>query len=459
LESAVAHALWQDVLAAAERAVGARALDLWLRHAALVEADREEVVVVVSTPFERDRLEAPRLADALARAFEALLGARPRLRVEVDPHLVASLDARPPLARDHGAGTAGEAASAPPPKPPLARRQAFPDDMTFDGFVTGGANRLAREAAERVCLAPGGELNPLVLCGGCGSGKTHLLTAIARRLREEDPRCNVIFATAERFTNEFTAGIRNHRTPDFRERYRRADVLLVDDVHDLCSKPKTQLEFLHTFETLVNAQRQIVLTSEFDPKRLEKLHPGLAGRFLAGLVVALEPPDLETRRRIVEARARRLKLSLPRELTEFLAKNVLRPRDLCGALTILQAHAAIGERLDVGLAERRLGDILGPRRALAPEARVVEIVAEAFALEPEALLAARRADVARARQVAMVLVRRLTTLSLKEIGDVFGRKPSTVTFAESRIEARAAAEPALRETLAACTRRFRETAR
>lgn len=439
VQSAVAHALWQDVLAEVERALGACTVELWLRQAALVEADREEVVVVVSTQFQREQLETARLSAALGRAFETLLGARPRLRIDVDPHQVAG----------------GEPPRAEPPTPARGRGP-LPDDMTFAGFVTGAPNRLAREAAERVCCAPGEELNPLVLCGADGSGKTHLLTAIARRLREEDPARNVILVTAEDFTNQFTAGIRNHRTPAFRDRYRDAHALLIDDVHDLCSKPKTQLEFLHTFESLANAQRQIVLTSEAEPKRLEKLHPGLAGRFLAGLVVTLEPPDLDLRRRIVEARARRLRLAPGRELVEFLAKNVTRVRDLCGALTILQAHAALGERLDVGLAERRLRHLLGARRALAPEALILEIVAEAFALDPQGLLQGWRNDVARARQVAMVLVRRLTSLSLKEIGAFFGRQPSTVTFAEKSVGALEAADGAMKDTLAACTQRFKD---
>jgi chromosomal replication initiator protein len=443
-----AHALWQDVLLEVERLLGASAVDLWLRQAALVEACREEVVIAVATPFERERLLSSRLATALGAAFESLLGARPALRVEVDPLLAEPFDERQPEPRPPAAPTGC------PPRAPAP-------DLSFDAFVTGPSNRLAREAALRVARAPGDELNPLVICGGPGSGKTHLLSAIAGALEQAGSCGPVIFATAEEFANQFTAGIRNRRTTSFRDRYRGAAALLIDDIHLICSKPKTQIEFLHTFEALFHAGRQIVVTSEEDPKRLAPLHPGLAGRFLAGLVVSIEPPDLETRRRIVEDRARRLRMPLSSALADFLARNVTRsPRDLCGALAILKAHAAIGERLDLALAERHLRDILGPRPRLAPEALLVEIVAESFAIDAPALMGGGRgAGLARARQVAMYLVRRLTPLSLKEIGALFRRGPSTVTSAEARIGALAAADAALREALAACDARFRERTR
>lgn len=460
--SSIAQALWQDVLAEVEREVGAGAVDLWLRRAALVEADREEVVVVVATRFERDRLAEAKIAEPLARAFATLLGGRPRMRIDVDPR-----------AFDAAGGQAGAAPPPvaqvpPPPVPPAAAARAAPrvaaaasDDQSFRTFVTGPSNKLAFDAADKVCCAPGAELNPLVLCGPDGIGKTHLLTAISRRLRDEAPRRNVVLATAEDFTNQFTSGIRNHRTASFRDRYRLADALLIDDLHMLCSKPKTQIEFIHTFEALLHGQRQIVVTTEESPKNLASLHPGLAGRLLAGLVVTIEAPELDTRRRILEARARRMKLSLGMDVLEFIARNVTRNvRDLCGALAIVQAHAAIGDRVDLDLARRALKDLLGPEPALPPEALLLEIVAEDQAVDAAAVRAGgRRAEIARARQIAMYLTRRLTTLSLKEIGAFFGRGPSTVTFAAARVECLVEVDPAVRRAVADCTRRFAEQTR
>lgn len=442
--TAVARALWRNVLAEVEREVGAGAVDLWLAQAALVEADREEVVVFVPTPLARERLLSGRLAEAIAVAFARLLGARPRIRIEVEATMAQPFpqDGQRPSLR------AGDAGGTPVPL-------ESGDEMTLCAFVAGAENREALDAAARVCRSPGSELNPLVFCGPEGLGKTHLLTAIGRRLREDGAR-GVVQTTAEDFTNQFTAAIRTNATARFRERFRTAGALLIDDLHFLRGRAKTQIELLHTFEALLQAQRQIVVACEDCPKFFPDFHPGLVGRLLAGLVVTIEPPAVETRRKILEARATRLAVRLAPEVLDFLAENVTRSvRDLCGALAVLRAHASIGERVDVALARRRLGGFLAPEPPPAPERRIVEIVAAEFSLDPGAIAGgARRAEAVLARQVAMYLVRRLTRLSLREIGALFGRKPSTVTFAGAKVEGLIAKDERVRRVVEEATRRF-----
>lgn len=447
------RALWQDVLAEVERNVGAGAVEMWLRDVVLVDAHREEVVIAVPTAFARQRIEG-RLNERLAGAFESLLGARPQIRVVVDPAAHAPAPAPAPAPVSVPVPVPGPAAAAPSPRPAAARI----DEMSLETFVVGPANKVAFRAAERVCESPGDELNPLVVVGATGLGKTHLLAAIARRLREESPRADLLLVTAEDFANQFSAGIRSSQTERFRERYRRADAVLIDDVQQLASKPKTQLEFLHTFEALLNARKQIVVSCEESPKRLEALHPGLRTRLLAGLVVELGLPDLETRRRMLDLLARRHKISLTREVMEFMARNLTRnARDLVGAIARLQAHAAIGERVDVPLAKRRLGDLLGPKVRVRPEELLLEIVAERCGVPADDLRqGSRRLGAAQARQIAMFLARRLTKLSLTEIGRFFGREPSTVTYAENKIARLLVGDDEINRLVEDCQERFED---
>jgi len=330
------------------------------------------------------------------------------------------------------------------------------EEMSFESFVVGRSNMLAARVAERICAAPGSDLNPLVVCGGVGNGKTHLLMAIARRLKERDPDCSVVFTTAEKFATQFTAGIRSHDGESFRARYRRADALAIDDIHLVSSKAKTQIELMRTFEELLNAGRQIVVSSLETPKRLGSLHPGLVGQLVAGLVVVLQAPDEEVGRRVLEDRMRRQGVSWAPEVSEFLARNVTRSvRDLCAAVTRLKAHVALGETVDIPLVRCALADLLGPGPSLAPESLLLEIVARRFGIGLSDLGGpSRRRELTGARQVAMYLLRKHTGLSLAEIGRLFHRRPSAVSFARAKIEESIKADDALREVLQDCERRF-----
>jgi chromosomal replication initiator protein len=451
--------LWEEVLLEVGRRYGRQAgggaAESYLADAVLVDADRSEVVIAVPREFVRQRIEG-KLAAAIADVFETFLGARPEVKVVVDPSLApktAPAGAEKPVritvaAPERRARSSGrlsvvdmsQVAGASAPAVAAGGQDALArlgQDVALETFVVGPSNKIAFQAAERICDNPGGEASPLVVTGPAGLGKTHLLAAIARRLHEKRPRAAIRFATAEDFLNQYCAASahRGAGMEAFRARYRKADALVLDDVHVLVGKDRTQDELCHTLEELKHAGKQVVVSSAEHPKRIEGLSPRLSGRLISGLVVAIDPPDAETRRRLVEACARKHKARLPHDVIDFVARALTRNMgDIVGAIQRLSASASIGARVDVPTARRLLADLLGPRRETPVIEIIVQVVSERCRVPLEDLRGGgRRQACARARQVAMFLARRLTDLSLAEIGRFFGREPSTVTFAEARV--------------------------
>lgn len=316
---------------------------------------------------------------------------------------------------------------------------------TFDRFVIGPGNRFAHAAALAVAELPGEAYNPLFLHGPPGLGKTHLMGAIARYLREHHPTLKVHYTTAERFTSEFVATLRTDGPERFKERYRSLDALLIDDVQVLEGKPRTEEEFVHTFNALYAAGKQIVLSSDRPPSALSRLEQRLRDRFQWGLTVEIEPPDLRTRVALLWRFASDAVDQLPdpqvlREIANAAPGNV---RGLEGALTRVLAMASIfGEPLERGVVERafRPAARKGTEGAsvTAPSVRAIQdTVCSVLGVSREELLSARRTPrVARARQLAMYLCRELTPLSLAQIAREFDRDHSTVLHAVRSIESR-----------------------
>jgi chromosomal replication initiator protein len=308
---------------------------------------------------------------------------------------------------------------------------------TFEQFVIGSGNRFAHAAALAVAELPGQAYNPLFIHGRPGLGKTHLLHAIGHYVNRFSKDLRVRYATVEEFTSAFVDALRNRRIADFKDRFRKADVVLIDDVQFLASKKQTREEFFHTFNALCEADRQLVMTSDCPPQEVPDLEQRLAERLQSGLVVELELPGIEVRRAILEKRARLDDVALSRDVCEEIARSVSSSvRALEGALIRVVAYASLrGEPPTPTLVRHVLGRLGANSHAATTVADILELTAEKFGVRREDLLERnRRPDIAIARQVAMYLARELTRHSLPEIGRrVGGRNHATVLHAVNRI--------------------------
>jgi chromosomal replication initiator protein len=344
-----------------------------------------------------------------------------------------------PPHRGGGGPVPGRSAQGGGPGEPHARLNP---KYLFDTFVIGASNRFAHAAAVAVAEAPAKAYNPLFIYGESGLGKTHLLHAIGHYARSLYPGTRVRYVSSEEFTNEFINSIRDGKGDTFRKRYRDVDILLVDDIQFLASKESTQEEFFHTFNTLHNANKQIVLSSDRPPKQLVTLEDRLRNRFEWGLTTDVQPPELETRIAILRKKAVQEQLNAPPEVLEFIASRISRNiRELEGALIRVTAFASLNRQpVDLGLTEIVLKDLIPGGEDTAPEitaGAIMSATADYFGLTVEDLCGSSRSRVlVTARQIAMYLCRELTDLSLPKIGAQFGgRDHTTVMHADRKIRA------------------------
>ncbi|MBV7698859.1 chromosomal replication initiator protein DnaA [Streptomyces sp. TRM70350] len=332
---------------------------------------------------------------------------------------------------------AAQPAPATGPGEPTARLNP---KYLFDTFVIGASNRFAHAAAVAVAEAPAKAYNPLFIYGESGLGKTHLLHAIGHYARSLYPGTRVRYVSSEEFTNEFINSIRDGKGDSFRKRYREMDILLVDDIQFLADKESTQEEFFHTFNTLHNANKQIVLSSDRPPKQLVTLEDRLRNRFEWGLITDVQPPELETRIAILRKKAVQEQLNAPPEVLEFIASRISRNiRELEGALIRVTAFASLNRQpVDLGLTEIVLKDLIPGGEDSTPEitsTAIMSATADYFGLTVEDLCGSSRGrQLVTARQIAMYLCRELTDLSLPKIGALFGgRDHTTVMHADRKI--------------------------
>jgi chromosomal replication initiator protein len=304
----------------------------------------------------------------------------------------------------------------------------------FETFVVGSGNRLAHAACLAVAEKPARAYNPLFLYGGVGLGKTHLLHAIGNACHTRG--LNVLYVSSEEFTNDMINAIRTHTNQAFREKYRSADVLLVDDIQFIAGKESTQEEFFHTFNTLHGQDKQIIVSSDRPPKSLNTLDERLRSRFEWGLTADIQPPDLETRLAILRSKAERTGRQISDDILENIARRVQSNiRELEGALNRILAFADLsGTMLTPQLVEAALADLIPQRRDVAPE-KIIELVAKEWQTTVDALLGRDRSQkIALPRQVAMYLLRKETDASLPQIGEVLGgRDHTTVMYAIEKI--------------------------
>ena len=332
------------------------------------------------------------------------------------------------------------------PEQVQARRQpkksfGFPgtDDYTFDKFVVGSSNKFAHAAARAVADAPAQSYNPLFIYGESGLGKTHLLYSIADTVAREHPEYRIVYIKGEAFTNELIRAIREGRNQEFREQYRSADLFLMDDVQFIAGRESTQEEFFHTFNTLYESKRQIVLTSDRPPKEMLRLEDRLKTRFEWGLLADIQPPDYETRMAIIKSKCIRMGVDLPDFLLQLIAENITaNVRQLEGVINkILAYQQLMGDDVDKETIVKAIKDMFKDKADILPTADVIiDEVCKFYNTEPDLLRGqGRTKEISQARQIAMYQIRRMTNLSLKEIGREFdNRDHTTVLHAIERIE-------------------------
>jgi chromosomal replication initiator protein len=310
-------------------------------------------------------------------------------------------------------------------------------EFTFDNFVEGKSNQLAKAAARQVADNPGVAYNPLFVYGGVGLGKTHLMHAVANEIKARRPDARVAYVHSERFVGDMVRALQHNTIADFKVAYRSLDALLIDDIQFFAGKDRSQEEFFHTFNALLEGQQQVILTCDRYPKEVNGLEERLKSRFGWGLTISIEPPDLETCVAILMSKAQLAHVALPDEVAFFIAKRIRsNVRELEGALRRVAANAQFtGRPITLEFAREALKDLIALQEKLVTIENIQKTVAEYYKLRVAELLSKRRSrSVARPRQVAMALAKELTTHSLPEIGDAFGgRDHTTVLHACKRI--------------------------
>jgi len=412
---------WESVLSQLQSDMPKASFETWLGEARPLTYENGALTIGVPNAYARDWLES-RLASTISRLLVGIMSSNVAVNF-----VVAQAEDMDPARED---GDDGDQRILPSPRVHHSLNPRY----TFDNFVVGSGNRLAHAACQAVADKPAKAYNPLFLYGGVGLGKTHLLHAIGNACFARG--LNVLYVSSEEFTNEIINAIRTHTTQAFREKYRNADVLLVDDIQFIAGKESTQEEFFHTFNTLHGQDKQIIVSSDRPPKSLVTLEERMRSRFEWGLAADIQPPDLETRLAILRAKAERTGRRIPDEILESVARRVQSNiRELEGALNRIIAFADLsGQSLTPELVEAALADLLPQRQTILPE-RIVELVAREWKTTSEALLGRDRSQrVAEPRQVAMYLMRKETDASLPQIGEVLGgRDHTTVMYAIDKI--------------------------
>jgi chromosomal replication initiator protein len=423
--------LWEQALIKIEDKVSKPSFDTWFKFTKADSIDQSSNTITVIAPneFARDWLEN-RYFGIITETLHELTGAELEARF-----ILPKEDKNDDLELFEKAKQA--------PKPQVTANEEMPKHMlnpkyTFDTFVIGSGNRFAHAASLAVAEAPAKAYNPLFIYGGVGLGKTHLMHAIGHYVIDHNPDAKVVYLSSEKFTNEFINSIRDNKAVHFRNKYRNVDVLLIDDIQFLAGKEQTQEEFFHTFNSLHEERKQIVISSDRPPKEIPTLEDRLRSRFEWGLITDITPPDLETRIAILRKKAKAENLDIPNEVMLYIANQIdTNIRELEGALIRVVAYSSlINQDMNADLAAVALKDIIPnskPKKITIQD--VQKSVAATFQIKVDDLKAKKRTKtVAYPRQIAMYLSREMTDNSLPKIGDEFGgRDHTTVIHAHEKI--------------------------
>ena len=417
---------WMATLGQLQMDMPKATYDTWVKNTEIIDHKENSFSIGVQNAYARDWLEN-RLTTTAEKMLSGIMDAPQKVSF-----VMKSLNES-----NNSAKIIQQPTKTSPKEFQKATPTQFNSRYTFDNFVVGPNNRLPHAASQAVAESPAHAYNPLFLYGGVGLGKTHLLQAIGNDVSNRD--LNVLYVSSEEFTNDLINSIRRHDTENFRERYRSIDVLLIDDIQFIAGKESTQEEFFHTFNTLHGQNKQIVISSDRSPKSMVTLEERLRSRFEWGLIVDIQPPELETRIAILRTKADRAGRIVPNEILENIAHHIQSNiRELEGALTRVLAYSDLsGKPLTLELTKIALTDFLPLPSAVEPN-HVLEVVADAFDLTREEMLSRNRSKkIALPRQIAMYLLREIVNASFPQIGITMGgRDHTTVIYACEKISDR-----------------------
>ena len=413
--------VWDRVKALMGSEMTATTMNTWFDDTTAVSLEDDRFVLCSPNKFKREIIAA-RYTAPIQNALHELFSAQFQVVILSD-----------------------EEAAAPRQAPKQSDFLPGSEDYTFDRLVVGASNNFAHAAARKAAENPGLSYNPLFIYGNSGLGKTHLLYSIAHTIHDNHPDYKIIYVKGDSFTNELIAAIREGRNQEFRDKYRGADVFLMDDVQFIAGRDSTQEEMFHTFNTLYELKKQIVFTSDRPPKEMLRLEDRLKTRFEWGLLADIIPPDYETRMAIIKSKAIRMGMELPDYIIQLIAETITaNVRQIEGTVNKIMAYQDInGDKVDKNTVIRAVKDIFKEKSDILPTADVIiDEVCKFYNLEPGLLRGQGRSkDISLARQIAMYQIRRMTNLSLKEIGHEFNRDHSTVLSALNRIEGLVKTDP------------------
>ena len=421
--------VWKNVLDRLRGQLSETTIDTWFDEVDVVTMEDSAFVLHCSNAFKKSTIEA-RFLRYVKEALKDIFSADLEVKILNDEQLSAY----------HGVA----------PDRPGALYES--DAFTFETYVVGPSNKLAYAAAKAVAERPAENYNPLFIYGDSGLGKTHLLYAIAHQVMRRGQDAKIVYIKGDEFTIELVNAIREGKNAEFREKYRQASLLLVDDIQFIAGKQQTQEEFFHTFNTLYESGKQIVLTSDRPPREMTQLEDRLRTRFEWGLMVDVAPPDFETRMAIIKTKAALLGVQLPDEISGYIAENVTaNVRQIEGTLNkILAYRDLLGDQVDEEAVSRAVRDMLKKSNEYIPSAEVItEYICKYYNMDPSVLYSQSRSrDVVNARNIAMYLIRRMTNLSLVDIGKSFGgRDHSTVLHSLDKVEKQMRSDPAFAEVV------------
>ncbi len=419
----MSSSLWENCLSHLEGELTVQQLNTWLRPLHAVESGDTLKLLAPNAYVQawvQEQLEL-KIHDLITQLSQ---GNITRIHIEVGTH---TLDPEPEKKPEPT-----QSSKAMPQRATPALGSPMNPLFTFDTFVEGKSNQIARASSLHVAEAPGTSgYNPLFLYGGTGLGKTHLMLAVGNQIKKDNPSAKVMYLSSERFVQDMITSLRNNVIDEFKAHYRNVDALLIDDIQFFSKKERSQEEFFYTFNNLLEGQRQIILTCDRFPKEVENLDERLQSRLSWGLTVAIEPPELETRVAILIKKAQQNLINLPDDVAFFIAKRIRsNVRDLEGALQRVMAYARFTRQpLSIEMAQEALKDLLALHQKLVTLESIQKTVAEYYKIRVSDLLSKKRTrSIARPRQVAMSLAKELTNHSLPEIGDAFGGRDHTTVL-------------------------------
>ncbi len=436
------HNIWEEACKQLKGILSGDIYDRWIAVIQCLEISGNHMRLAVANDFYKDWLEE-NYFPMIRKAVMVVSGKELDISLEVDStcfDIVKEEHEPEPI--------------IPPIISPLFKKPAhnLNPNYTFDSYVVGAANQFAHAAALAAANSPSRTYNPLFIYGGVGLGKTHLMQAIGNHIAAKKPRAKVCYITCETFLNEYIDALQNNSVAAFRKKYRKIDMLMIDDIQFLDGKARIQEEFFHTFNTLFESHKQIVLTSDRTPSEMAGLAPRLISRFEWGLVTELCKPDVETRTAILRKKAELLNLNIEHGLLDYLAERVSSNiRSLEGALIRVATFMSLtNQKVDVAKVEELLHDLLDKESQAAISVDIIQrTVAEHFDLRQSDILGKKRSkDIAWPRQIAMHLSRTMTTQSFPVIGEAFERNHATILYAHDQVSERAKEDRGLQQTLA-----------